>query len=96
MNGRVGDRPANESNGMVYLPNVDVVVNDHGKEILKICRSFKCFIINNLKFNGKNFKSDFTFYRGNRKSQNDLLLANLAALNSIQTFSVYNNLWNLF
>ena len=41
---------------MDYLPNVDTVVNDHGKEIIKICRTFKAFILNNLKINEKRFE----------------------------------------
>ena len=39
LNGRVGDiRYSLPSKTMEYLPNVDKVLNDHGKEILKICR----------------------------------------------------------
>ena len=77
-----------------YLPNVDKIVNDSGKEILKICRSFRCFIVNNLQFQNKNFESDFTFYKGNRKSQNDIILANMTALNAIEEFKVHNVIWN--
>ena len=94
MNGRVGDVKMNLPNSMSYLPNVDGVLNDHGKEITKICRSFKCFIVNNMKFKQKIFKSDFTFHKGDRKSQNDLLLANMAALEALQKFTVHDHLWN--
>ena len=66
MNGRVGDVKTKLPVGMVYRANVDSVVNDHGKEILKICKSFKCFIVNNLDFNGKKFDGDFTFQKGGR------------------------------
>ena len=72
MNGRVADIKTKLPAGMVYRPNVDSVMNDHGKEIIKICKSFKCFIVNNLNFNGKIFDGEFTFYKGGRKSQNDI------------------------
>ena len=95
LNGRVGEvKMSMPLKGMNYLPNVDTIVNDSGKEILKICRSFRCFIVNNLQFQKKKFKSDFTFYKGNRKSQNDLILANLSALYAIEDFKVHNEIWN--
>ena len=75
MNGRVGTMKSSE--GLVYRQNVDNVLNDHGKEILKICKAFKCFIINNLNFNEKIFDGDFTFQKGGRKSQNDIILSNI-------------------
>ena len=94
MNGRVADIKTKLPAGMVYRPNVDSVMNDHGKEIIKICKSFKCFIVNNLNFNGKIFDGDFTFYKGGRKSQNDILLSNMTALQSIKNFNIHKNLWN--
>ena len=95
LNGRVGDIKMNMPlKDMKYLPNVDKIVNDNGKEILKICRSFRCFIVNNLQFQDKKFESDFTFYKGNKKSQNDLILANMAALDAIKEFKVHNVMWN--
>ena len=39
-----------------YLPNVDKIVNDSGKEILKICRSFRCYILDNLQLHDINHK----------------------------------------
>ena len=94
LNGRVGDVKMPLPNTMKYLRNVDKVVNDHGKEILKICKSFKTYILNNLIFNGKIFSGDFTFKRGDSKSQNDLILANAAAIDSIKTFTIHDISWN--
>ena len=95
LNGRVGDVKMNApSKNIKYLPNVDTIVNDCGKEILKMCRSFRCFIVNNLQFQNKIFESNFTFYKGNRKSQNDIILANMSALNAIEKFEVHNVVWN--
>ena len=79
---------------MSYLPNVDVIENEHGKEIQKICQTFKAFIVNNLKFKEKIFKSCFTYQKGEKKSQNDLILANMTALEAIKDFTVHDILWN--
>ena len=92
MNGRVGTMKSSE--GLVYRQNVDNVLNDHGKEILKICKAFKCFIINNLNFNEKIFDGDFTFQKGGRKSQNDIILSNRTALQAIQNFKIHKEVWN--
>ena len=31
-----------------YIPNPDIILNSHGRELVKICESFKCYIVNNL------------------------------------------------
>ena len=74
--------------------NVDSILNEHGKEILKICRTYKCFIVNNLKLDNKEFKGDFTFQKGGRKAQNALILANTTALSAIEQFKVHKVVWN--
>ena len=67
MNGRVGDVNYRLPKSMTYSPNVDKVVNSHGNEIISICKSFKCFIVNNLVYNTKTFMGDFTFNKANLK-----------------------------
>ena len=74
LNGRVGnmaqERPP--MNG-TYRTNCDEIINEHGKEIINICSSFDCYIVNNLNFAGKAFDGNFTFQKGSRKAQNDIL-----------------------
>ena len=95
MNGRVGDVKYTLPAGyMSYLPNIDGIENEHGKEIIKICRTFKAFIVNNMKFKEKIFRSYFTYQKGEKKSQNDLILANMAALEAINDFTVHDIMWN--
>ena len=49
MNARVGDVNLNlHSLCYKYRRNPDKIINLHGRELLKICKSFKCFIVNNL------------------------------------------------
>ena len=94
LNGRVGNVKYQLPTGLSYAPNVDGIENDHGKEIIKICRTFKAFIVNNLKFKEKIFESTFTYQKGEKKSQNDLILANMTALQTITDFTVHDVLWN--
>ena len=95
MNGRVGDLPQqNAPLPGFYRPNCDVTVNDHGNEIMNICKTFGCFVVNNLNSGAKVYDGNFTFQKGMRKAQNDLLLANRAALSAITEFSIYRVGWN--
>ena len=94
MNGRVGNIKYPLPKYMEYLPNVDTIVNDHGKEILRICQAFKVYVLNNLKTKEKRFQSCFTYKKGENESQNDLILGNRAAINSVNSFTVHDIIWN--
>ena len=95
MNGRVGDLPQQKAPlPGFYRPNCDVAVNDHGSEIIDICNNFGCFVVNNLSIGPKVYDGNFTFQKGTRKAQNDLLLANRAALSAISEFSIHRVGWN--
>ena len=43
-------------------------------------------IVNNLKFKEKTFHGAFTFIKRDRKSQNDLILGNIAAIEAVEEF----------
>ena len=95
MNGRVGNMPQlrpplNSS----YNLNDDNTVNDHGKELMNICNSFESYVINNLSIGGKTFDGGYTFRKGNRQSQNDIILANRVALSFIKNFEIHREGWN--
>ena len=70
------------------------VMNAHGKELRKICRSFKCYVVNNLNFKKHIFDGGFTFHKNGNKSQNDLLLGNIGGLNAIKDFDICGIGWN--
>ena len=95
LNGRFGDMPRTvcPTNG-IYRDNCDPVVNDHGKEIISICKTFSCHVINNLNVPGKVFDGDFTFRKGPRKSQNDTILANKSAISALKKFTIHKMGWN--
>ena len=59
-----------------YRENADVTVNDYGRILRRICLSGKCYVISKLNIGTKMLDGGFTFQKGNRKSQNDLILTN--------------------
>ena len=50
--------------------------------------------MNNLTYHGKLFDGKFTFYKGDKKSQNDIVLGNLQALEHIQSFTIHEISFN--
>ena len=71
LNYRIGNSMRQPPSGK-YKENPDKVVNSHGRFLIDICKTFHCYPLNNLTFNGKSFDDKFTFYKSNRKSQNDM------------------------
>ena len=76
-------------NGM-YRDNPDTHVNSHSKFLAEIGKSFDCFPFNNLTYKGKNFDGKFSYYKGDKKLQNDIVLGNRKALKSAEKSSLAN------
>ena len=95
VNSRVGNKYLNiPFPGSSYKHNVDDVTNSHGSELRKLCRSYDCYVVNNLTVGDKGFSSGYTFYKGDRKSQNDIILSNKSGLQSLEHFTLENIGWN--
>ena len=78
-----------------YRDNPDKVTNSHGKEMIKICKAFKFVFVNNLSKGDLKFDGDFTFHKGDRRSQNDILITNNTGLSNIKSFNIHSNIhWN--
>ncbi len=61
LNSRVGDLPQTKPpTNFTYTSNCDDYVNEHGKEVMNICNSFSCYVLNNLHSPSKHFPGDFT------------------------------------
>ena len=80
--------------GCHYRANADREVNSHGRFLKKVCKSYSCFILNNLSIGEKNLDGDFTFCRGGMMSQNDLCLTNEAGLKNVEQFTIHKIGWN--
>ena len=59
-----------------YKNNPDKVVNPYGRKLIKLCTDNNLLFINGLICPIRKFDSDFTFFRGTLKSQNDWCISN--------------------
>ena len=80
--------------GSKYSKNCDLVTNSHGKTLKNICKSYKCYILNNLTLPDKQFDGKFTFRKGERKSQVDVCISNAKGLDFIDSSKVEEIGWN--
>ena len=72
-----------------YVNCKDSGVNQNGKKLLNLCQGTDSVILNNLHSDQTNFSGDLSFRKKNRwVSEIDLGVANLKALDSIDSFSV--------
>ena len=89
INSRIGNLIQPPTKCSIYRDNPDKQVNSHGKFVADICNSFKCYPLNNLTYRGKEFDGKCTFFKGDRKSQNDIVVGNKYALNMIDSFKIH-------
>ena len=96
LNARVGDVVLKlPKRKYFYRPNPDTVVNSHGIEITRICKSYNCILLNNLTKDETELDGKFTFHKGNRSSQNDVILTNKHGLQATNCFTIHDKLnWN--
>ena len=84
-------KPSPDSN---YRDNPDKEINSHDKFLVEISKSFKCFPLNNLTYKDKVFDGKYTFHKGNKKSQNDIILGNHTALDNVEKFIIHEISFN--
>ena len=56
--------------------------------------TYNCFVVNNLNLGPVVCDGNFTFEKGGRKSQNDLVIANQYSLSVIRGFKIHELGWN--
>ena len=89
LNARISNIPRHGTN--LYKTNPDCIVNKHGHKlnnILSSCESMR--LVNGAIVGDKVHDSDFTFFNGNRRSQNDWCITN--NLDIISEFSILSKL----
>ena len=75
INSRVGDiKVVPLVERAMYRTNPDKEVNANGNILKRVCKNFKCYVVNNLSTLDKYFDGKITFNKGGRKSQVDLCL----------------------
>ena len=87
LNSRMGD--LRNKNSCVYNENPDSELNSNGRTLKQICNKYDIHTLNNLSVTGKRFDGDFTYYKDNRRSQVDLCLSNVYALDSVKAFQIH-------
>ena len=86
LNARVGTM-TNHNPEITYSPNPDITINANGQKLLNWSRQREdMYFVNGARLPEKSFDSDFTFFRGKLKSQNDMALTN--DINSIIEFNI--------
>ena len=55
---------------------------------------FSCLVVNDLEVGNRVFDGGFTFYKHERKSQSNILLANKKGITSILEFKIHRIGWN--
>ena len=94
LNARVGDIKQKLPLYCSYRQNVDEFVNDSGRTVRSICESYNCFVINNMNIGEVACDGDYTFEKGGRTSQNDILISNQSGLLKIKRFHIHQIGWN--
>ena len=92
VNSRVGDLKMKLPVNCSYRKNVDEVTNEYGKLLTSVCQSVKSYVVNNMDIGLLSMGGDFTFMKGDRKSQNDLILSNSSGLSVIRNFVIHDTI----
>ena len=85
--GDLNSRCATPSNEQYqYSVNPDTVVNSNGRKLLSMCSENDLVIVNGLQHAGVKYDSDFTYYRGKLRSQNDWLITN--QIDNVESYKI--------
>ena len=93
LNSRVGDISQKLPINCSYRSNVDKTVNEYGKLLLSVCQSFRCFVLNNMDIGKIHLAGNFTFNKGGRRSQNDIILSNSSGISSVNNLCIHDVGW---
>ena len=95
MNSRPGDLNALNTSWH-YNFNVDVNMNGHGRGLFSdMCKTAHIMPINHLRYKRKEFAGDFTYHKGDSKSQIDFALTDASGRKCIQEFEIIQDNWHL-
>ena len=79
-----------------YEPNIDSVVNKHGKTLFKdMCTAADINPINGVKYKKRRFDNEYTFIRANGKSQIDFVLTDGAGRMKVRKLEMVQDGWHI-
>lgn len=95
-NSRPGDlNKINPQLGTHYERNMDLPQNSHGILFGDLCRSTEMLPLNHLSQANRQLPGQFTFHRGNKKSQIDYVLTNAKGLKNVNNMDFINKDWHV-
>ena len=82
--------------GLAYSENADTTSNYHGRTYgADLCNTGDVFPVNHLHYKQKIFNGDFTYIKGNKKSQIDFVFTNREGLKRIRELTIPTENWHL-
>ena len=84
--GDLNARCGTPSSTLQYARNPDAIINSNGRKLLSICNDNDLVVVNGLKHNGVCYDSNFTYFRGELRSQNDWLITN--TVDTVESFDI--------
>ena len=60
-----------------------------------LCRRNNVYPLNHLKYKGKTFHGDFTYYKNNKKSEIDYVLTDNTGKRFVEKFQIIDNNWQI-
>ena len=69
-----------------YDRNPDCVINSSGRKLMSFCSDNDLLVVNGLRYRNRRFDTNFTYHRGNLKSQNDWCITN--DIDSVRSFEI--------
>ena len=96
INCRFGSLNDSFQNNLLYADNVDTTSNFHGRIYgVNLCKTTDIFPVNHLHYKTQRFPGDFTYHKGNKKSQIDFVFTNTEGLNYITNLTLPAENWLL-
>ena len=82
--------------GLRYSDNVDTESNFHGRSFgIDLCESTDIFPLNHLQYKQKTYCGDYTYFKGNKKSQIDYVFTNREGMKYVNDFCIPSENWHL-
>ena len=78
-----------------YTPNVDVVVNSHGRLLTGVCELHRILPLNHCCYYGKLWDGKFTYHKAGKSSQIDFIFTNQQGRKYITDFKIIDTSWHI-
>ena len=77
-----------------YVPNVDAVINSHGRLLMGICELHHILPLNHCCYYDKNWDGKFTYHKAGKRSQVDFVFTNQQGRKYIIDYQINDASWH--